>query len=211
MGGDTEGVASARNGFHFAPDGRLALKARVYLPQERWHAIDVDNCLKSLMEALQGAVTGSGSKLAKAPIVIPNDNQVYAATIAKARQARRRSEGTSLSAGFQGSTSRPANDPARERPSHEEFRGTTPDGIVEKGTFLVLSQAARAAHADDVPGGGRAAFVRRVLKQPPWLHEAGKRLHPVDGTRSRTKHEPCVVRLCRHGRSQPRSDRQSVG
>jgi hypothetical protein len=77
-------IQARGDGFEFPPDWRLGLKARVYLPQERWHAIDVDNCLKSLMEALQGAVTGSGSKLAKAPIVIPNDNQVYAAAIVKA-------------------------------------------------------------------------------------------------------------------------------
>lgn len=68
----------------------------MYLPEARWHAIDVDNCLKSLLDALQGAVTGTGRKMASRPIVIPNDNQVYRATLAKARAGRKKVGGYAI-------------------------------------------------------------------------------------------------------------------
>lgn len=42
-------IEARGNDLQFDSDWRLALKARVYLPQKRWHAIDIDNCLKSLM------------------------------------------------------------------------------------------------------------------------------------------------------------------
>jgi Holliday junction resolvase RusA-like endonuclease len=74
------------NQFTFPERWRLKLKARIYLPVARWHAIDVDNCLKSLMDALQGAVRGKGRKWADRQLmVIPNDNQVT-----RQRSSRRR-------------------------------------------------------------------------------------------------------------------------
>jgi Holliday junction resolvase RusA-like endonuclease len=80
--------------FTFPERWRLKLKARIYLPVSRWPAIDVDNCLKSLMDALQGAVTDKGRKWAdRKLLVIPNDNQVYSATIVKASPGGHRKGG----------------------------------------------------------------------------------------------------------------------
>ena len=52
----------------------------MYLPKEHWHRIDVDNVLKKLMDALQGAVPGQGKKnYTGARVLSENDSQVYRA------------------------------------------------------------------------------------------------------------------------------------
>jgi hypothetical protein len=44
---------------------------------------DVDNRLKDIMDALQGRAGGS-KKIRRCPPIIPNDNQIYRVTVAKA-------------------------------------------------------------------------------------------------------------------------------
>src|SRR5580765_5262576 len=67
----------------FAKAARLSIKVRLYLPKSTWHKIDVDNTLKALMDALQGAIEGSGRKDYSGPKVIPEDAQVYEAHVVK--------------------------------------------------------------------------------------------------------------------------------
>jgi Holliday junction resolvase RusA-like endonuclease len=67
----------------FSKHVRLAAKVRLYLPPTTWHKIDVDNTLKALMDALQGAIEGHGRKDYSGSRVIPEDNQVYEAHIVK--------------------------------------------------------------------------------------------------------------------------------
>ena len=69
----------------YAKTDRLSVKVRVYLPRARWNRIDVDNALKQVMDALQGAVGGEGKKGAREPVLIPEDAQIYRAEIAKTR------------------------------------------------------------------------------------------------------------------------------
>jgi Holliday junction resolvase RusA-like endonuclease len=67
----------------FCKYARLAAKVRLYLPPTTWHKIDVDNTVKALMDALQGAIEGSGRKDYSGAKVIPEDNQVYEAHVVK--------------------------------------------------------------------------------------------------------------------------------
>jgi len=61
--------------------GRAKVELRVwgYLPQR----MDIDNCLKNIIDALQGAIGGSKPNRKKRFKIIENDNQVYRVVIQK--------------------------------------------------------------------------------------------------------------------------------
>jgi len=60
----------------------LELHIKLYIPGKSLEAHDVDNRMKDVMDALQGRAGGPKSERALAAI-IPNDRQVYRATMVK--------------------------------------------------------------------------------------------------------------------------------
>ena len=46
---------------------------------------DIDNRLKDIMDALQGHIGGTGKKRRALPALMPNDSQIFRATIEKQR------------------------------------------------------------------------------------------------------------------------------
>lgn len=71
-----------RSGISYFPSDKLQLKVRLYMDNAALFSHDVDNRLKDIMDALQGRAGGSKKLRAYAP-VIPNDKQVFRATIEK--------------------------------------------------------------------------------------------------------------------------------
>ncbi len=67
---------------HFCDGDRLELLVRLYFDKVKLSFHDLDNRLKDVMDALQGRAGGSKKKPVLKPI-IPNDSQVYRATIEK--------------------------------------------------------------------------------------------------------------------------------
>jgi Holliday junction resolvase RusA-like endonuclease len=61
---------------------KLQLKVHLYFNKEALFSHDVDNRLKDIMDALQGRVGGPKKNRPLAPI-IPNDHQIFRATIEK--------------------------------------------------------------------------------------------------------------------------------
>ncbi len=69
-------------GVCYQPEDKLELAVTLYLDESGLHFHDVDNRLKDIMDALQGRVGGPKSKR-KLPPIIPNDHQVFRASIEK--------------------------------------------------------------------------------------------------------------------------------
>ena len=65
------------------PRDRLSLEVRLYLNALALKFHDVDNRLTDIMDALQGKVGGNGPHAPLLKPLIPNDNQVFRATIEK--------------------------------------------------------------------------------------------------------------------------------
>jgi Holliday junction resolvase RusA-like endonuclease len=76
-------AALKKAGVRFTRMDRIALEVRLYLPENELLTQDVDNRLKDIMDALQGRVGGTKSKKGRLRRLIPNDNQVYRATVEK--------------------------------------------------------------------------------------------------------------------------------
>ncbi len=74
-------VAQSR-GVLYQPEDRLELIITLYLDRSGLRFHDVDNSLKDIMDALQGRAGGPKSKRHLSP-VIPNDHQVFRASIEK--------------------------------------------------------------------------------------------------------------------------------
>lgn len=68
------------NGIDYEPDQMFAVEVILYMDRGKRHDIhDIDNRLKDILDALQGAFRGSGRKLR----LINNDNKICKATIEK--------------------------------------------------------------------------------------------------------------------------------
>lgn len=68
------------NGIEYEPEQLFAVEVILYMDRGKRHDIhDVDNRLKDILDALQGAFRGSGRKLR----LIKNDNKICKATIEK--------------------------------------------------------------------------------------------------------------------------------
>jgi len=52
----------------------VAMRASLWFPRKE---IDLDNALKHLLDALQGAIGGEGKKTSRHKRLVPNDNQIY--------------------------------------------------------------------------------------------------------------------------------------
>lgn len=67
-------------GIEYAPEQLFAVEVILYMDRGKRHDIhDIDNRLKDILDALQGAFRGSGRKLR----LIKNDNKICKATIEK--------------------------------------------------------------------------------------------------------------------------------
>ena len=86
---DAAALAQQRSRVEDARDDKLAIEVRLGLPmsKKRLQRVDVDNRLKHIMDALQGLLAGEGSKHRTKPVIIPNDAQVYRASIEKRLQS----------------------------------------------------------------------------------------------------------------------------
>jgi hypothetical protein len=74
--------ALSDSGVGYRPNDHLEPNVILYLTEPSLRMHDVDNCLKDIMDALQGRVAGSEEKSALRTL-IENDNQVYRVIIEK--------------------------------------------------------------------------------------------------------------------------------
>ncbi len=78
-----EAVRAAQSrGVEYQPEDKLELSIKLYLDESGLGFHDVDNRLKDIMDALQGRAGGPKSKHTLKSI-IPNDRQIFKATIEK--------------------------------------------------------------------------------------------------------------------------------
>jgi Holliday junction resolvase RusA-like endonuclease len=77
-------AAMRERGITYRPEDRLEINLRLYLAPAKLAVVDVDNRLKDAMDALQGHVGGGGRKHRALGALIPNDSQIWRATVEKA-------------------------------------------------------------------------------------------------------------------------------
>ena len=75
-------VLAARGAMYGATD-RLAVDVHLYMTRGMLRFHDIDNRLKDVLDALQGRVGGTKSKKGKLPALVPNDRQIFQATVRK--------------------------------------------------------------------------------------------------------------------------------
>jgi len=74
-----------KQGVYYETQDKLEVNVRFYMKESQLNSLDVDNRLKSVLDALQGFVSqGKGWKKKAWPSLIPNDNQIYRAVVEKA-------------------------------------------------------------------------------------------------------------------------------
>ena len=69
-------------GIKFAKNDKLEVQVKLYMEKALLKANDVDNRLKDILDAIQGRAGGSKT-IHKLKAVVPNDNQIYRASIEK--------------------------------------------------------------------------------------------------------------------------------
>jgi hypothetical protein len=69
-------------GVTYRDDDKLAVSLVLYLEGNAIGFHDIDNRLKDVLDALQGRM-GGPKAMRRNPPLIPNDNQVYSATVTK--------------------------------------------------------------------------------------------------------------------------------
>ena len=71
-----------KTGIKFAKNDKLEVQVKLYMEKALLKASDMDNRLKDILDAIQGRAGGS-KKVPKLKAVVPNDNQIYRASIEK--------------------------------------------------------------------------------------------------------------------------------
>jgi len=76
-------AAMREKGIVYSESDRLEVCLRLYLVPAKLAKVDVDNRLKDVMDALQGHVGGQGVKRRSLRALIPNDSQIFRASVEK--------------------------------------------------------------------------------------------------------------------------------